>query len=76
MAPCQYVYTDTSVSFGGGAPSSDGRWLQVQWLKAWAQVDISIKEMVPIVVAAAMWGVLGTRIVFFHSYNAAVVAVI
>ena len=72
-----HVHTDASGSFGGGALSSDGRWLQVQWPEAWSQVDISVKEMVPIVVAAAMWGrSWHQHRVFFHSDNAAVVAVI
>ena len=72
-----HIHTDASGTFGGGALSSDGRWLQVQWPESWSEVDISIKEMVPIVVAAAMWGrSWHQHRVFFHSDNAAVVAII
>ena len=72
-----HVHTDASGNFGGGALSSDGRWLQVQWPESWLEIDISVKEMVPIVVAAAVWGQSWHRHrVFFHSDNAAVVAII
>ena len=30
-------------------------WFQVQWPEEWNEVDISVKEMVP-VIAAALWG--------------------
>ena len=72
-----HVHTDASGSFGCGALSSDTRWFQVQWPESWGDVDISVKEMVPIVIAAAVWGGSWHRHrVFFHSDNAAVVAII
>ena len=49
----------------------------MQWPASWQEVDISVKEKVPIVMSAAMWG--GSwhrRRVFFHSDNMAVVEII
>ena len=72
-----HVHSDTSGNCGCGALALDERWLQVKWPSSWEGVDISVKEMVPIVMAAATWGRSWHRCrVFFHSDNAAVVAVI
>ena len=71
------VHSDASGTFGCGAITSDNRWLQVQWPASWQEVDISVKEMIPIVMSAAMWG--GSwrrRRVLFHSDNMAVVEVV
>ena len=71
------IHSDASGSFGCGAFTSDLQWLQLQWPGSWAHVDISVKEMVPIVLAAALWGDSwrGSRVCFL-SDNAAVVAVL
>ena len=71
------IHSDASGSFGCGAFDSTSRWLQVRWPVSWTDVDISVKEMVPIVLAAAIWGDSwqGTRVCFL-SDNAAVVAVL
>lgn len=75
--PSLHVYSDASGSFGCGVVCSDCRWLQVRWGESWAEVDISVKEMVPVVLAAASWGrSWHHHRVFFHSDNAAVVSVI
>ena len=50
------VSSDASGSFGCGAFSLDHGWFQLQWPSSWGQVDISSKELVPIVIAAALWG--------------------
>ena len=52
-------------------------WFQVPWPADWQSVDISVKELVPVTIAAAMWGPQwsGKRICF-HSDNMAVVAVL
>ena len=51
-----HVYTDASGSFGCGGVMLPGDWFQIQWPQSWAEVDISTKELVPIVVGAALWG--------------------
>ena len=46
-----------------------------QWLQQWHGVDISAKEIVPIVMAAALWGGSWSgKHVCFYSDNMAVVA--
>ena len=71
------VHSDASGKFGCGAISSDNRWFQVRWPDFWTAVDISAREMVPIVLAAATWGGSWYRQhVAFYSDNLAVVAVI
>ena len=75
--PSISVYTDASGTFGCGAVCSDSLWTQVEWPPDWAHVDISVKELVPIVCAAAIWGRHWFRHqVTFYSDNAAVVAVL
>ena len=32
------------------------QWLQERWSDAWGEVNIAIKELVPIVVGCAVWG--------------------
>lgn len=39
----------------------DGSWLQAQWPGGWEEVDISVKELVPVVTTAALWGKLWAR---------------
>ena len=76
-SPVVHVHSDASGSFGCGAVSGDGRWLQVSWPESWADVSIAVKEMAPIVLAAATWGCSWHHCsVFFHCDNAAVVSVI
>ena len=70
------VTSDASGSWGCGAWSGSA-WFQLQWDAATALKQIAIKEMIPIIIAAAIWG---------HSWkgstvqalcdNAAVVAVV
>ena len=52
-------------------------WFQLQWSPSWTSVDIAVKEMVPVVVAVAIWGRTWQRTrINFHSDNTAVVAVL
>ena len=75
--PSAHVYSDASGSFGCGAFDPSHGWFQLQWPPQWASVEIVVKEMVPIVVAAAVWGPLWEgRHICFHSDNMAVVAVL
>ena len=48
-------YTDASGSWGCGALWGSC-WLQCHWPSQWADMSIMVKELVPIVCAAAVWG--------------------
>ena len=75
--PAVVVHSDASGVFGCGAVCSNGYWTQLEWPPEWREVDISVKELLPIVLAAAVWGHSWTRHrITFYSDNAAVVAVI
>lgn len=55
--PDLHLFTDASGTFGcGGLVTQDARWFQVEWPPSWAQVNIAVKELVPVVMAAALWG--------------------
>ena len=58
LVPSVNVFTDASGSFGFGAIWGT-LWLQGQWPTEWSQTNIMIKELVPVVVACAMWGCNG-----------------
>lgn len=55
-APQHLVTADASGSWGCGAFGSNGLWFQLQWPQSWARLHIAAKELVPIVIAIAMWG--------------------
>ena len=76
--PSFHVYSDASGSFGCGAVCSKvNQWFQLQWPSAWGDTGIAAKELVPIVIAAVLWGLQWTgQHVCFHSDNEAVVTVI
>ena len=51
------VTADASGSWGGGAFRTHPlQWFQCEWPTHWRSVNIAVKEMVPFVIAAAMWG--------------------
>ena len=50
------VFTDASGSFGCGGVLMSSQWFNFAWPESWAAVDISVKELVPVVVAASLWG--------------------
>ena len=71
------VFTDASGFFGCGGVLMSSHWFNFAWPEFWATVDISVKELVPVVVAAALWGRFWYRThVCFHSDNTAVVAML
>ena len=75
--PSVDVYSDASGNFGYGAVVAGLGWVQGQWPQNWATIEISAKELVPVVMAAAIWGRYWSgRHVCFHSDNMAVVAVL
>ena len=71
------VTADASGSWGCGAfrSSRPQHWFQFEWPQHWEGVNIAVKEMVPFVIAAAMWGRTwhGQR-THFRSDNMAVVS--
>ena len=75
--PTCHVYSDASGTYGSGAFADTVGWFQAKWPEGWEEVDISAKELIPVVIAAALWGHgwQGQHICF-HSDNMAVVATI
>ena len=73
------ITSDASGWWECGAFWSDGEWFQLEWPDSWIGVNITIKELLPIVVATctAMWGKKwrGNR-VKCRCDNAAVVAML
>ena len=52
-------------------------WFQLQWLLSWAELGIATKELLPIVLAADMWGHHWARQhISFNCDNKAIVSVI
>jgi len=49
------IQTDASGSWGCGAVFQ-AQWLQLKWDRRWASMGIMAKELVPIVLATAVWG--------------------
>ena len=73
-APSVHVYSDASGSFGCGAFQVGGSWCQLQWPESWQGGSIATLELIPIVIAAALWGPQWHgQMVLFHSDNVAAV---
>ncbi len=71
------IYSDASGSFGCGAVVEGLGWFQIQWPEAWGGVDIATKELVPVVVAAALWGSRWAgKHICFHTDNMSVMAIL
>ena len=76
VVPSMNVFTDASGTFGCGALWGN-LWLQGQWPLEWESVNIMVKELVPVVLACAMWGSQWSgHHVQFHIDNSSVVQVI
>ena len=54
--PGAVITTDASGTWGGAGFNSQGQWFQLQWPSVWFSIHITIKELLPIVVASAIWG--------------------
>lgn len=69
------IYSDASGSWGFGAWSMPSyRWLHGSWPATWMNTNIMAKELLPIVLAAAMWGPQWSKqAVHFYCDNAAIV---
>ena len=76
QTPAATIYSDASGSWGCGA-ICQGHWFQLQWDKSSEAYHISIKELLPIVIAAAIWGqdFVG-KTILVRSDNVAAVAAI
>ena len=75
--PCAVVTSDASGSWGCGAFSNSGEWFQVEWPTCWQALHITVKELLPIVMATALWGQRWCgKTVLFRCDNAAVVAIV
>ena len=49
------IHSDASGSWGFGA-LWDTHWIQGQWPSQWAEVNITANELLPVVLAAGLWG--------------------
>ena len=56
LTPSSHVYSDASASYVCGAFVASCGWFKVQWPANWSDVVIAQKELVPVVIAAAVWG--------------------
>ena len=77
-APSVHIYTDAAGTIGCGAIwHARSLWLQLLWPHDWLPISITPKELVPIVLAAAVWGrSWAGQHICFHCDNQAVVAVL
>ena len=76
-APSIEVVSDASGSFECGAFSVNHGWFQLAWPPHWQATHITAKELVPIVIAASLWGTTWEKkCVRFWSNNMAVVQVL
>ncbi len=74
--PSVSIQMDASGNWGCGASFAE-LWFQWQWPQRWAKANIMAKELVPIVLACAVWGpLLRRKVVLFQCNNMAVVAAI
>jgi len=74
MSPSTEVVSDASGAFGCGAFSLSQGWFQIFWPQHWHPIHITAKELLPIVVAAAVWGHTWQRQrICFRTDNMAVV---
>ncbi len=75
--PAATFTSDASGTWGCGAFISTGEWFQLRWPQIWKGVHITVKELLPIVVACAIWGHLWRgKTVHCLCDNVAIVAII
>ena len=76
-APSVEVVSDASGAYGCGGFSLPHGWFQVEWPENWHSIHIAAKELVPIVIAASIWGpAWRQRCVCFRTDNMSVVNVL
>ena len=75
--PAVIVTSDASGKWGCGAFASTGEWFQCMWPEDWKEVHITVKELMPIVIAATLWGDRWRgKTIQCRTDNAAVVAIV
>ena len=75
--PQVVLTSDASGSWGCGAFTCTGQWFQLKLPESWRDVHITVKELLPIVLAVAVWGTLWRGFtVCCRCDNAAVVAIV
>ena len=75
--PAAVFTSDASGSWGCGVFTESGQWLQFKWPEVWESVNIMVKELLPILLACAVWGKsLRGQAVQCFSDNAGVVAIV
>ena len=72
--PDRHIFTDAAGSWGCGAWSAP-HWFHVQWSSEWGLQTIALKELLPVVIAVAIWGdTYRGCVILCHCDNAAVVS--
>lgn len=69
------ITADVSGFWGAGAfISLHHVWFQIQWSDSWSTTNIAGKELLPVVVALAIWGhcCVGTRVTIYSNNSALV----
>ena len=75
--PAMEVISDASGTYGCGAFSLPHGWFQLEWPEIWLPVHITAKELLPIVIAAALRGhQWKCKCICFRSDNMAVVDIL
>ena len=65
-----HIYSDASCTYGCCAFNQSLGWCQVRLPACWEPVNITAKELIPIVIAAALWGAQWAgHSICFHSDN-------
>ncbi len=54
--PQVVLTTDVSGAWGCGAYTCIGLWFQLKFPDSWSEIHITVKELLPIVMAVAVWG--------------------
>lgn len=76
-SPKVMMTSDASGSWGCGAFTSAGEWFQLEFPESWNDIHITVKELLPIVIGAAVWGCQWKGLtVTCRCDNAAVVAIV
>ena len=75
-SPSVEFYSDASGSWGCGAVCKED-WLQLPWAGCWTNESIATKELLPIIMACALWGLRWQhRWALVHCDNMAVVSIL
>ena len=76
-SPAFHIYSDAAGFVGCGAFAPSVGWFQLQWPQHWLSIDIAVKELVPVVISAALWGRRWEgHHVRFHSDNITVIFIV